>query len=101
FLDCQGGPYSQRICDNVETAGGQGVWLTEQELLRLAEDIQQTFEGQQLAFPVKLSLDAISSEDVSLDCFPHSQAQLALSMVDGEWMEIYAKEPEIIAAIRR
>jgi hypothetical protein len=100
-LDCLGGDYSQAVCKAVEDAGPSGVWLSSQELSRLAEDIRQTIEGEWIALPSSLHREAITAEDLDLGFFPTSRAELALVVVDSSFVEVYAKDPEVITSLRR
>jgi hypothetical protein len=101
LLDCMGGEYSQAVCEAVERARPSGLWMSSQELLKLAEDIHQTIEGEWIAFPSSIKRDAVTAEDLDLSFFAVSRAELALVVVDSSFVEIYAKDLDVVSRLRR
>src|SRR5947207_746590 len=63
LLECTGGEYCAEICRAVENAGESGVWISGHELLQLANDIQQTIEGEWIAFPKEIDRTEITMDD--------------------------------------
>jgi len=99
-LECIGREDSETMCQAVETAGASGIWASWQELVKLADKIDQTIEGELLAFPADIDKRTIAAADLDLGVFPTSKAELAIVVVDSSYFEIYAKDPGIAATIR-
>src|SRR5207302_4007342 len=77
-LDCFGGEACEETCRAVENSGGAGVWMSWEELVQLAAQIQQTIDGEFLAFSSDIERATITDEDLDLGQFPTSNAQSAV-----------------------
>src|SRR2546430_2351613 len=69
------GKDGETLCQAVEAAGPEGLWLDSQELVQHTQDIYQTIEGSFLAFPKLLDRRTIDSSDLGLAGFPLSKAE--------------------------
>lgn len=76
-----------------------GRWLSSAELLDLADGLAQTRDGVAVAFPTSVGRRA-GAEDLSLEAFPVSRAELAIAAVDSSWFEVYAKDPAVANLLR-
>jgi len=99
-LECVGGERCEEACQAVEKSEGAGVWLSWDELVKLANQIDQTIEGEFLAFPREIEKASVTGQDLDLGHFPTSKAELAILAVDSSYFEVYAKNPEVLAALR-
>jgi hypothetical protein len=95
------GEGSEAFSRDVEEAGSAGLWLTSQELYCHASGIYQTIEGEFIAFPCEVDPSAITANELNLRTFPTSRVELAIVAVDGRFFDVYAKDPEQLAALRR
>jgi hypothetical protein len=86
------------FCDLTEKAP---VWLSAEELLALAQRIEQTIEGEFLAFPRELSEIDLDESELELGRFPESRAELAITAVDSSCFDVYAKDLDCVNAIRQ
>src|SRR5881275_699330 len=66
LLDAVGGENVQAACRAVEASGDDGVWLSWQELNGLAAQIEQTIEGEWIAFPQEERGHQLVAEDLDL-----------------------------------
>ena len=88
------GEESESLCEAVEAAGPDGVWIDSRALLEAARGIYQTIEGRFLAFPRSIEKESLEASDYSLIAFPASPAALAIVAVDGGCFDVYSKDPE-------
>jgi hypothetical protein len=95
------GEKAEAVCRRVEAAGPAGVWMNSEELLNEARQVYQTIEGEFLAFPSDVDPEEISIHDEALNAFPGSQAELAIAAVDGGFFEVYAKDADVLASVRK
>lgn len=87
--------------EQVAAAGVSGLWLPSAELCRHAETVYQTLEGKFLAFPSTLSPDTICADELDLQRFPASRAELAIEAIDGGIIDVYAKDRELVSILQR
>ncbi len=101
LLECVGGEACEEACRTVENSGGAGLWLSGQELVSLANRIDQTIEGEFLAFPGDIDRATVTEQDLDLGHFPNSKAELAIVAVDSSYFEVYARAPDVLATLRQ
>jgi hypothetical protein len=99
-LDWLGRRAAESLCRQVDVARPGGVWLSSDELLRYAQDVQQTVEGEFFAFPRITDRRAINPNDLNLAAFPSSSAELAIVAVDGSSFDVLAKDPHDLEPLR-
>jgi hypothetical protein len=99
-LDCFGSEICEEACRAVENSDG-GIWMSWHELQLLAAQSIQTIEGEFLAFRREIGRASITERDLNLGEFPTSKAELAILAVDSSFFEVYAKDPEVLVALRR
>jgi hypothetical protein len=97
-LDSLGGE-SEALCRAVEAARGAGVWLSSEELVRLADGIYQTIDGTFIAFSRGVDRQTTNAA-AELAEFPNGKAELAICVIDGSVFEVYAKDAEIGELLR-
>jgi len=72
-----------------------------EQLVQWAAQIQQTNDGEFIAFSSDIERATITDEDLDLGQFPTSKAQLAVLAIDSTYFEVYAKDPDVLVALRR
>jgi hypothetical protein len=104
-LDATSLPSTAQAVDDairqVADAGRLGFWLTSQKLTTLAAQIFQTIDGTFIAFPAGTAGTPRDEAMVHLAAFPDGDAELAIQVVDSSVLEVYAKDREIPAVLRR
>jgi hypothetical protein len=93
-LDCVG---TNRAISRGRAAAPEknGLWLSSEELVSLAADIQQTVDATLLAFPADIDPQTIRKEELDVAHFPSSRAELVVLAVDSSFFEVYLKSSEI------
>jgi hypothetical protein len=92
---------AEETCRRVEAAGPSGYWLASDELVRRARTVYQTIEGEFLAFPADVDRRTAGAADLNLRLFPNSRAEAAIVAVDGTAFDVFAKEPDVLAAVKQ
>lgn len=95
------GPTAADICRRIESAGETGLWLTTEQLRHEALGIDQTIEGEFVAFPDSVEPTNVAPEEWSWLNFPSSRAELAIVAIDGTTFDILAKNSRMLTEIRR
>lgn len=95
------GENAEEFCKRVDAAGQRGLWLSTSALQEAARDVYQTIEGVFLAFPADTIPDQVNAAELDLGAFPTSRACLAVVAIDGGLFEVYAKDPALLAALRK
>jgi hypothetical protein len=101
LLECVGGEYSQAMCQAAESSEARGLWISEEDLLKLAQDLDQTIDGEWIAFPKAIDPEQITQDDLNLGFFPTSKAELAIAVIDSTFVQVYAKDAAVITALQR
>lgn len=90
-LDCLG-ENGEPFCQAVEAASPEGFQIDSQDLVKAADGIYQTIEGEFLAFPRSAVRQGLVPLDLSLSSFSASQAVVA---VDECYFDVYPKDAEV------
>jgi hypothetical protein len=88
------GENGESLCEAVEAAGPEGMWIDSKDLARTVSGIYQTIEGEFLAFPASINRQDIGALELELSSFPGSRAIVAVVAVDGCYFDVYSKDPE-------
>jgi hypothetical protein len=99
-LDCIGSR-TEAVTQQVKAARGRGVWMHSAEMMKLAGDMDQTIDGEIIAFPKDIDRHSIEARELNVSAFPGSRAELAIRAVDSSFFEVYTKDPEIAHLLRR
>jgi hypothetical protein len=76
-----------------------GIWLTAPELARLAQDIDQTIDGEFQAFPSGLAVSTVPVDELHAP-FLQSRAELVIRAVDSTLFRVYAKHRDDVARLQ-
>jgi hypothetical protein len=93
------GEDGESLCQAVEAAGPDGLWIDSNELREYVGRIYQTIEGEFLAFPKSIDRQRLDGNDVDLSSFPTSKAVVAIVAVDGCYFDVYSKDPGVTASL--
>ena len=87
------------MADAIWRAKPGGIWLTAPELARLAQDIDQTIDGEFQAFPSGLEVSTIPVDELHVP-FLQSRAELVIRAVDSTLFRVYAKHRDDVARLQ-
>jgi hypothetical protein len=76
-----------------------GIWLSASDFARLAQDIDQTIDGEFQAFPSGLEVSTIPVDELHAP-FLQSRAELVIRAVDSTRFEVHAKDLEDVERIQ-
>jgi len=98
-LECTGAR-SREVCDAIRRAEGRGIWLSSAELVDLANSIDQTIDGQFLAFAVDGGPPNLTQTDLDLAFFSENNCKLGIRVVDSSFIEVYLKDEQHLKALK-
>jgi hypothetical protein len=93
------GPMADEVANRVRESNGE-LFLTGSELRRIAQGLDQTIDGEIVAYPPGTSSELLAEEDLELVAFPRNRMTLAIRAVDSSFFEVYVKDARLVDQLK-